>query len=160
MSSYRKQNILSIWIAWIVAISLFTILWSNLSWSLNSLQSNIVGAKQNQALGEFIQESYEKSVRLSANIAMTDIQSISLFVMYDLDELSPLFDDIDTDANYVYTKDSSGMVTIILTQVPNLEIWSELLKLQVDGDPSMLVFSDMSVVFQDQEKSSVSISVQ
>ena len=160
MRKRPSEYLISISVAWMLAVWLFALFSPNLEWWLESLQANIVGTKENVALGEFVQETYNNSARMEANIVITDIESISVFVLYDPDEVNPNFDEIVSWASFVYSQDAPWAATLILTDVPDLMIKDELLQLPIDGDSSKLVFSDMNIIFTDKEETSVSITVQ
>lgn len=160
MNTQRKQNIAAVAIAGMLAVGLFVIVWSSVPDMMTSLQANIVWVKQDPVAGEFIQQSYGESVGIEANIAMTDLTSITMFVLYDPEEVSPNFDAIRSIADVTYSEEVLGRAVLFLTNILDISIWDELLRIPVNDDVTKLIISDINILFDDGEKSGVSITVQ
>lgn len=160
MNTQRKQNLMAVAVAWVLAIGIFVSVWSSIPDTLTSLQANIVWVKQDPAAGEFIQQTYTESVRIQGNIAITDIASMSMYVMYDPDEVDLDLNNVSSDAIVVSSEENDWRVVLFLTQVSDIAIGDTLLSLPVTWDTSRVIISDIYIIFDDGEKSWVSITVE
>lgn len=152
-----KENILSVWIALLLASVIFFGLLLNFD-SFESLQTNVIGAEQETLLGDLVVETYSDRIEIVANKNIDNVAATSIMLLRNPNEVIPNFDAMTSDWRSEITQEFGSRTTVFINWLEWLRKNDTLLSIPLDGDVSMISVSDGVLLFEDESSERASMS--
>lgn len=152
-----KENFLSVVIALLLASGIFFWLLVNFD-SFDVLQTNVIGAEQEQLLWDVVIQTYTDRIEVIANKEIPSVEALSVMFLRNQNEVSPNFDMITSSWSAVVTEAFASRVTIFVNDLNGLSQNDVILELPLDGEVTQITVSDIVLLFSDGSSERASLS--